>query len=195
MTRHDLRRKLQQIRRNLTAEQQSEAARLVADKLEQRLSNLVPRQTTVAVYKSFSGELPTSAIIQKLWQLGFNTVLPVLHPFAKGHLLFLRYTPNTPMTTNKYGIAEPELNVQNVVPLSNIQVLLMPLVGFDNQGNRLGMGGGYYDRTLAQWHNGNRPNLSPIGLSYNEQQVKQIPVESWDIPLPEVITPAQHWRF
>ena len=82
-----------------------------------------------------------------------------------------------------------------MVPLSNIQILLMPLVGFDSQGNRLGMGGGYYDRTLAQWHNGNRPNLSPIGLSYNEQQVKQIPVESWDIPLPEIITPAQHWRF
>ena len=195
MTRQDLRRKLQQIRRNLTAEQQSEAACLVADKLEQRLSNLEPRQTTVAVYKSFSGELPTSAIIQKLWQLGFNTVLPVLHPFAKGHLLFLHYGPDTPMTTNKYGIAEPELNAQYVVPLSNIQILLMPLVGFDSQGNRLGMGGGYYDRTLAQWHNGNRPNLSPIGLSYNEQQVEKIPVESWDIPLPEIITPAQHWRF
>ena len=195
MTRQDLRRKLQQIRRNLTAEQQSEAACLVADKLEQRLSNLEPRQTTVAVYKSFSGELPTSAIIQKLWQLGFNTVLPVLHPFAKGHLLFLHYAPDTPMTTNKYGIAEPELNAQYVVPLSNIQILLMPLVGFDSQGNRLGMGGGYYDRTLAQWHNGNRPNLSPIGLSYNEQQVEKIPVESWDIPLPEIITPAQYWRF
>ncbi|HAS15147.1 MAG TPA: 5-formyltetrahydrofolate cyclo-ligase, partial [Idiomarina abyssalis] len=181
--------------RNLTAEQQSEAARLVADKLEQRLSNRVPQQTTVAVYKSFAGELPTSAIIQKLWQSGFNTVLPVLHPFAKGHLLFLHYAPDTPMTTNKYGIAEPELNVQNVVPLSSIQILLMPLVGFDSQGNRLGMGGGYYDRTLAQWHNGNRPNLSPIGLSYNEQQVEKIPVESWDIPLPEIITPAQHWRF
>ena len=195
MTRQNLRRKLQQIRRNLPAEQQQTAAREVANRLQQRLSHLHPEQTTVAVYKSFDGELPTFPVIETLWQQGFNTVLPVLHPFAKGHLLFLRYTPDTPMTLNKYGIQEPELNVQNVVPLSDIQILLMPLVGFDNQGNRIGMGGGYYDRTLAQWHNGYQPNLSPIGLSYNEQQVERIPVESWDIPLPEVITPAKHWRF
>lgn len=195
MTRQNLRRKLQQIRRNLPAEQQQTAAREVANRLQQRLSHLQPEQTTVAVYKSFDGELPTAPVIEKLWQLGFNTVLPVLHPFSKGHLLFLRYTPDTPMTFNKYGIQEPELNVQNVVPLSDIQVLLMPLVGFDQNGNRLGMGGGYYDRTLAQWHSGYQPNLSPIGLSYNEQQLESIPVESWDIPLLEVITPAKHWRF
>jgi len=195
MTRHDLRRKLQQIRRNLTPEQQKAAAFEVADKLEQRLERLVPQDTTVAVYKSFSGELPTSPIIERLWQLGFKTVLPVLHPFAKGHLLFLSYSSETPMTLNKYGIEEPELNAQNVVPVPDIQLLLLPLVGFDHKGNRLGMGGGYYDRTLAQWHNGNRPNLSPIGLAYDEQQVEKIPIESWDIPLPEVITPAKHWRF
>ncbi|MCK7459467.1 5-formyltetrahydrofolate cyclo-ligase [Idiomarina aminovorans] len=195
MTRQELRHKLQQVRRNLPAEQQLAAAFQVADKLEQRLESFVPQETTVAVYKSFAGELPTSPIIERLWQLGFKTVLPVLHPFAKGHLLFLSYTSKTPMTINKYGIEEPELNAQNVMPLSEVQVLLMPLVGFDHQGNRLGMGGGYYDRTLAQWHNGNRPNLSPIGLSYNEQQVESIPVESWDIPLPEIITPAKHWRF
>jgi len=195
MTRQDLRRKLQQVRRNLTAEQQQAAAAEVADRLQQRLESLAPQETTVAVYKSFAGELPTSPIIERLWQLGFKTVLPVLHPFAKGHLLFLSYTSETPMTINKYGIEEPELTAPNVVPLSAIQVLLMPLVGFDHKGNRLGMGGGYYDRTLAQWHNGNRPNLSPIGLSYNEQQVESIPVESWDIPLPEIITPAKHWRF
>lgn len=195
MTRQNLRRKLQQIRRNLPTEQQQTAAREVANRLQLRLNHLHPEQTTVAVYKSFDGELPTTPAIEKLWQLGFNTVLPVLHPFAKGHLLFLRYTPDTPMTLNKYGIQEPELNVQNVVPLSHIQILLMPLVGFDQNGNRLGMGGGYYDRTLAQWHSGYQPNLSPIGLSYNEQQLESIPVESWDIPLPEVITPAKHWRF
>ncbi|MDV6315705.1 5-formyltetrahydrofolate cyclo-ligase [Idiomarina sp. HP20-50] len=195
MTRHDLRRKLQQIRRNLTPEQQEAAGLQVASILEQRLQGLPPSQTTVAVYKSFAGELPTQPIIEMLWKLGFQVVLPVLHPFTKGHLLFLRYSPDTPLAMNKYDIEEPVLNVQNVVPLDNIQVLLMPLVGFDNRGNRLGMGGGYYDRTLAQWYNGHRPNLSPIGLGYNEQRVEEILVESWDIPLSEIITPEKHWYF
>ena len=83
MTRQNLRRKLQQIRRNLPAEQQQTAAREVADKLQLRLNHLQPEQTTVAVYKSFDGELPTAPVIEKLWQLGFNTVLPVLHPLLK----------------------------------------------------------------------------------------------------------------
>ena len=99
------------------------------------------------------------------------------------------------MTQNKYGIEEPELRVDNVVPLADIDVLLLPLVGFDEKGNRLGMGGGYYDRTLAQWYNGHAPHLFPIGLSYDEQRVSELPVEAWDIPLPEIITPGKHWRF
>ena len=167
----------------------------VADAVEQRLRGLEPAQTTVAVYQSFAGELPTQQVIKRLWENGFQTVLPVLHPFAKGHLLFLRYTPDTRMTQNKYGIEEPELRVDNVVPLTDIDVLLLPLVGFDEHGNRLGMGGGYYDRTLAQWYNGHTPHLFPIGLSYDEQRVSELPVEAWDIPLPEIITPGKHWRF
>lgn len=195
MTRQELRRKLQQIRRSLPQDYAEQAGMAVADAVEQRLRGLEPAQTTVAVYQSFAGELPTQQVIKRLWENGFQTVLPVLHPFAKGHLLFLRYTPDTRMTQNKYGIEEPELRVDNVVPLTDIDVLLLPLVGFDEHGNRLGMGGGYYDRTLAQWYNGHTPHLLPIGLSYDEQRVSELPVEAWDIPLPEIITPGKHWRF
>ena len=195
MTRQELRRKLQQIRRSLPQDYAEQAGMAVADAVEQRLHGLEPTQTTVAVYHCFAGELPTQPLIERLWEHGFQTVLPVLHPFAKGHLLFLRYTPDTRMTQNKYGIEEPELRVDNVVPLTDIDVLLLPLVGFDEKGNRLGMGGGYYDRTLAHWYNGHTPHLFPIGLSYDEQRVSELPVEAWDIPLPEIITPGKHWRF
>lgn len=195
MTRQELRRKLQQIRRSLPQDYAEKAGQAVAERIAQRLKGLSSEQKTVAVYHSFAGELPTQRVIERLWENGFQTVLPVLHPFAKGHLLFLRYAPDTPMTTNKYGIEEPELRVDNVVPLSKIDILLLPLVGFDTKGNRLGMGGGYYDRTLAQWHNGHTPHLFPIGLSYDEQRVDELPVEAWDIPLPEIITPTKHWQF
>ena len=77
--------------------------------------------------------------------------------------------------------------------------LLFPLVAFDNAGARLGMGGGFYDRTLSHWHQHykqqNIVKPYPIGLAHNCQLVDSLPSESWDIPLPEIITPSMHYKF
>ncbi|WP_290652805.1 5-formyltetrahydrofolate cyclo-ligase [Idiomarina sp.] len=193
MTRDALRRKLQQTRAQLSEASRKQAAEAVAARVKQRLDS--NHGGIAAIFKSFAAELDTTPTINALWQQGITTVLPVLHPFSKGHLLFLRYNPHTTMIKNRYGIAEPALDCQNIVPLAQIDWLFMPLVGFDRQGNRLGMGGGYYDRTLARWRDGLLTQLHPIGLAYDQQQVEYIPTESWDVPIPEVITPAKHWRF
>lgn len=98
------------------------------------------------------------------------------------------------MTRNRYGIAEPELDVQQVLPHSMLDLICTPLVAFDAEGNRLGMGGGYYDRTLACWHeHGLGPR--PLGLAHDCQQVESVPQAQWDVPLPQIITPARCWRF
>lgn len=194
MTRDELRRKLQQTRAQLSKANRQQAANDVALRVSQRVkTNDAGR--VAAMFNSFGSELDTTPSIDQLWQQGIETVLPVLHPFTKGHLLFLRYTPATTMVNNRYGIAEPELCCPNIVPLAAIDWLFMPLVGFDLQGNRLGMGGGYYDRTLAQWRRGLLPKLEPIGLAYDQQLVQTLPVAPWDVPIPEVITPAKHWQF
>ena len=109
---------------------------------------------------------------------------------SRGNLLFLHYTPETPLVHNRFNILEPELDVRHVLPLGSLDVVLTPLVAFDSAGQRLGMGGGFYDRTLQNWqHRG----PYPIGLAHDCQQVEQVPVEHWDIPLPEIVTPAQNW--
>ncbi len=98
------------------------------------------------------------------------------------------------MSTNRFGIIEPQLNCQQIVPLSTIDIICTPLVAFDQQGNRLGMGGGFYDRTLTQWHH-QRLGPYPIGLAHDCQEVDSVPTEHWDVPLPEILTPTRrlHW--
>ena len=88
------------------------------------------------------------------------------------------------MLKNKFGIWEPKLNVQNVLPLDELDILFTPLVAFDKQGNRLGMGGGFYDRTLQNWQNA---SFIPVGLAHQCQQVEQLPTEAWDVPLHRIL--------
>jgi len=148
----------------------------------------------IALYLTADGEIDTKPLIEWLWQQGKSTYLPVIHPFSKGHLLFLRYQSDTPMVLNQYSIAEPKLDQTQVYPVAKLDLVCTPLVAFDRQGQRLGMGGGYYDRTLAPWFaTGQGPK--PIGLAHNCQQVEQLPVESWDVPLPKIVTPSRIWDW
>lgn len=148
----------------------------------------------IALYLTADGEIDTKPLIEWLWQQGKSTYLPVIHPFSKGHLLFLRYQSDTPMLLNQYSIAEPKLDQTQVYPVAKLDLVCTPLVAFDRQGQRLGMGGGYYDRTLAPWFaTGQGPK--PIGLAHDCQQVEQLPVESWDVPLPKIVTPSRIWDW
>lgn len=171
--------------------QQQASASLVSE-----LTNIkkIREATKIAIYLTNDSELNTTPFIQWCWKNHIETYLPVIHPFCKGHLLFILYHQQTSMVENQYGILEPKLNVQNVIPPQNIDIIFTPLVAFDNQGSRLGMGGGYYDRTLAALNNF---TVSPhiIGLAHDCQQVEAVPTESWDIPIPEVITPSKHFKF
>ena len=141
------------------------------------------------MYLSHDGEIDPCLLLRHCWQHKIHTVLPVLHPFTAGNLLFLRYSEMTVMTSNKYGIPEPVCEVQNVVPLTALDLLFVPLVGFDEMGNRLGMGGGYYDRTLNRLAKNH--NTQIIGLAHDCQQVEQLPIAAWDVPLNAIVTPTR----
>ena len=180
--RNQLRQQIRKTRANLTALQQQQAE----DSITQQALALIEERNAqhIALYVSFDGEISTDKLIKILWAQDKQVYLPVLHPFNPNHLLFLRYLPDTPMLKNKFGIWEPKFNVQNVLPLDELDILFTPLVAFDKQGNRLGMGGGFYDRTLQNWQNS---SFIPVGLAHQCQQVEQLPTEAWDVPLHQIL--------
>ena len=180
--RNQLRQQIRKTRANLTALQQQQAE----DSITQQALALIEERNAqhIALYLSFDGEISTDKLIKILWAQGKQVYLPVLHPFNPNHLLFLRYLPDTPMLKNKFGIWEPKFNVQNVLPLDELDILFTPLVAFDRQGNRLGMGGGFYDRTLQHWQ---KSPFIPVGLAHQCQQVEQLPTEVWDVPLHQIL--------
>lgn len=181
--RQQLRQSIREKRKNLTALQQKQAELSIT----QQALDLVEKHQAqhIALYLSFDGEVSTHLLIEKLWQSGKKVYLPVLHPFCKGHLLFLQYRPDSKLIRNKFSILEPQLNIKDVLPLSELNIIFTPLVAFDLAGQRLGMGGGFYDRTLENWHN---KSFIPVGLAHQCQQVDKLPVESWDIPLFKILS-------
>jgi 5-formyltetrahydrofolate cyclo-ligase len=187
-----IRQQVRDIRRNLAPEHQLASAQSLVSQFEQH--PLICHAKRVALYLASDGELDTRPVIEWCWARQITVCLPVLHPFSEGHLLFLDFLPDTPMSSNRFGIAEPALNCQAIVVKSAIDIIFTPLVAFDAQGNRLGMGGGFYDRTLNGWHH-QRLGPYPIGIAHDCQQVAQVPVESWDVPLPEILTPSHRWHW
>lgn len=189
-TRSHLRKSIR-LRRNALSEKEQIQAGLA---LTQRLAehNKIKKAKKVAIYLSNDGELSTSMFIEWCWQENKEVYLPVVHPFSLGNLLFLRYKKDTTLVPNKYGILEPTLDVTQVCPLAKLDVICTPLVAFDKTGARLGMGGGFYDRSLVNWQ---QTQLYPLGLAHDCQLVEKVPIEDWDIPLPEIITPNKSYRF
>ncbi|ELY4301386.1 5-formyltetrahydrofolate cyclo-ligase [Cronobacter turicensis] len=188
--RQQIRKEIRDKRRALTADQQAHFAEQAAA----RMLGFAPvvEAKSVAVFLSFDGELDTRPLIEGLRRAGKQVCLPVLHPFSPGNLLFLRYLPDSLLATNRLKILEPALDVRHVLPLDRLDVLITPLVAFDRAGQRLGMGGGFYDRTLQNWR---AHGFLPVGYAHDCQQVESLPVQEWDIPLPAMVTPTKTWRW
>ncbi|CCG86068.1 5-formyltetrahydrofolate cyclo-ligase [Erwinia piriflorinigrans] len=188
--RQDIRHHIRQLRRQISDEQQQLAAVQAAE----RALNFAPLQQAknIALFLSVDGELNTRPLIARLWQRKQNVYLPVLHPFSPGNLLFMRYDQQTALTINRLRIPEPPLDIRHILPLSELDVMMVPLVAFDKAGQRLGMGGGFYDRTLQNWP---QHGFLPVGLAHDCQQVEQLPMAEWDVPLPALITPSKIWQW
>ncbi len=168
---------------------------LFAQQAMERLLSIVKQQGVqrIAVYLTNDGELDTQPLIQALWQNQIEVYLPRLHPFSRGNLIFLAYTADTPLIINKLNIAEPKLDITKMVLPHELDMIVTPLVAFDASGARMGMGGGYYDRTLSNWQTLGKP--LPVGYAHDCQQVIQLNQADWDVPLPMIITPTEVFDF
>ncbi|PAW35506.1 5-formyltetrahydrofolate cyclo-ligase [Pantoea vagans] len=190
LQRQEIRQQVRHLRRAMTDEQQAQAA----EQLAELALNYAPvtAARNIALFLSVDGELNTRPLIARLWHLKKAVYLPVLHPFSPGNLLFLRYSPDTPLIPNKLRIPEPPLDIRQLITLDQLDLMLVPLVAFDQHGQRLGMGGGFYDRTLQNWR---QHGFLPVGLAHDCQQVDSLPVAEWDVPLPAVMTPSKLWQW
>ena len=180
-------------RNSLTKKQQLDAENSLNLNLIQQLKPY--KNAKIALYLTNDGELGTSQLIQSLRALSHQVYLPVIHPFCAGYLLFQLHEENSPMSVNRYGIFEPKLNCSQICPIEQLDILFTPLVAFDAQGNRLGMGGGFYDRTLAKYYQEHWQKPIVIGLAHECQKVELIPTEAWDIPLKWIATPEFNYRW
>ena len=188
-----LRRGLRLLRRGLSASQQRNHARALARTLGRHPAFLRARR--IGIYWPADGEIDPRPLLglaqasRKRWHL------PVLCPHPHPRLWFLTYRPDEPLRPNRFGIPEPALRNRRLRLAWTLDILLVPLVGFDAGCHRLGMGGGYYDRTLSflsrrqHWR---RPRL--IGIAHECQRVAELPVRPWDIPLDLVMTERRVYR-
>ncbi|MCO7188227.1 MULTISPECIES: 5-formyltetrahydrofolate cyclo-ligase [unclassified Pseudoalteromonas] len=191
--RKEIRKNIRKIRNGLSELQQKDAEEKLNINFIQHIN--FPKEARIGIYLENDGELRTNLLIQSLWSKGATLFLPVIHPFSGVTLLFQKYEKNSPMRQNRYAILEPELNCSQICPLAQLDYLLLPLVAFDDAGNRLGMGGGYYDRTLARYYRENWQQPKLIGLAHDCQKVPALPTEAWDVPLPTIITPQKCYQW
>ena len=201
---------LRKQRRSLSQEQQQEAASNLAA-LAQTLP-LFLNAKQVAFYLPHDGEINPLPLLELALKQGKNCYLPKIHPANKPYLLFAPYFSEQSLLKNRYGILESTISWTQAKMPHELDVVFTPLVAFDNKGNRLGMGKGYYDYSFAflrthhyskqqvqafgltrfkrhtQFQKLNAPPPKLIGLAHHFQQVENIPTTQWDVPLNMIVT-------
>ena len=188
MSQAALRQQLRQARRQLSATQRQEAERSILRQLKRYLAHW--RGQRIGLYLAQDGEVDLSPLITTLWHRHKQVYLPCLHPFKRQALYFAPYTPSTQLRNNRYGIPEPTTAVRHGRSAKQLDLIITPLVGVDDQGTRLGMGGGYYDRGLRYRRWQQQPRGCLLGVAFSCQQVPRLARQAWDIPLNKALTEA-----
>jgi len=188
-----LRGELRRKRAGLGMQQRRHAAERVA--LHALSARLVARGRRIGFYMPTHNELDILPLLNRALWMGIECYLPVVPGPRRKRLWFTRLGGASDWTHNRYEI--PEYGVrQRKMRIAMLDVVFMPLLGFDRRGYRMGMGGGYYDASLAylsrrqHWH---RPRL--VGVGFEIQKCDHIPEDPWDIRLDAVITERGVYRF
>jgi 5-formyltetrahydrofolate cyclo-ligase len=183
----DIRRELRQHRRALPTEEQYVAAASVAVNLI--TTHWFGTSTRIACYLAADGELDLTDVLEIIWRRKKQAYLPVLSHMSSDRLWFAPAEPGCALRVNRLGILEPQIHRRKLIRAAKLDLILLPLVGFDTEGNRLGMGGGFYDRSLEflrhrrYWR---KPHL--VGVAHEFQRVSLPTADPWDVTLDGIIT-------
>ena len=190
LSRPQLRRMLRNARRALTPSEQRQAAHGLYRQLAQH--PLFRRAKHISLYLPTDGEIDPRLLLRAAQRRGKATYLPVLSAWPRTKMVFQRVKPGEKLLPNRFRILEPRVNAKRQRKVWALDLVLLPLVGFDDAGGRLGMGGGFYDRSLAylarrqSWR---KPTL--LGLAHECQKVDRLAQASWDVPLAGTVTDKQ----
>ena len=170
-----LRNQLRERRRALPAATRIAAAETLANRLLSLA--FAPARGYVAGYWAMDGEIALHS-----WQLQLPRevvyCLPVLHDDKA--LRFAPWRPGDALVTNRFGIPEPALESASALAAEAMALVVMPLVGFDAAGQRLGMGGGWYDRSF-DFRIGAMPPPWLVGVGFSSQRIDRLVGEAWDV--------------
>ena len=161
-----------------------EVSALVFNRPPGRVLDLVPEGATIGLYRSDAGEAPSANYIKFFFERGHPITLPRVTTLDKPMEFRLHTDPyeESDLESGVWGLRQPGVKAPVVTP----EVLFMPLVGFTARGDRLGQGGGYYDRYLAA-----HPQTIAIGMAWDVQEVPELPTELHDIRLSAIVTPTR----
>jgi 5-formyltetrahydrofolate cyclo-ligase len=194
MDKSRLRRRMREARRALDEQTRLELSLRICESL--RHSNFYRRASVIACYFPFDGEVDPTDLVRAATADRKQVCLTMVGRDHSGRMRFAAFRPDTRMRINQYGIAEPDPDSAQLVCRRRLDIVLVPLVAFDGNGNRLGMGAGYYDRTfhfLRHRRHWMKPRL--VGLAFDMQQVADLQPAEWDIPLSAVATETGLIRF
>lgn len=183
LARAKIRREMKARRAAMTAVERVRCAQAVGHYLLMQQS--LQQSPRVAGYWAVAGELPLSAVATHVAATG-TYLLPKLGP--EGSLRFARWSPTVELAPNRYGIPEPCVDLADCMMPDQLDMVLVPLLAFDPRGNRIGSGGGWYDRTFSYRLQGGPGKPLLVGIGYAFQQLDSIDAEPWDVPLDAVVT-------
>lgn len=192
-----IRQKVRKIRQQIQGPEAQQAAENIARNLASQIS--YTNSNKIASFLSFDGEINTQIVNQMLLKEKSIYYLPKIRPAKSNRLWFMPYKGEEKLENNCFGIPEVDLRVSQCVPVSTLNIILIPLVAFDNQGNRIGMGKGYYDASLSYLLNDDEGGFFKrplfVGVAYEQQKVDEIPSTPDDIKLDMVLTQTRSYEF
>lgn len=192
-TKKTLRQHLCKKRAGLTEEAQKVSADALSAIIQ--TTSIFMHSEHVAFYWPQRGEISPLPILKLAIQMEKKCYLPILDPNTQTRLLFAPYHPSNPLIPNRFGILEPELKKSNIIPPQNLNLVFLPLVAFGLNGQRLGMGGGYYDHTfdfLNQHQSRHNQKTYLLGIGYDFQCVDNLPQDIWDVLLNGIATETKY---
>jgi 5-formyltetrahydrofolate cyclo-ligase len=150
----------------------------------------------IAFYIAVRGEMDPGPLLQLALESGKAIYLPVLRKRPSHGLWFAPYTTHSDCSNNRFGIPEPNVSHRKLAMPWALDLVFVPLIAFDGEGNRMGMGGGYYDRTFA-FRRKRRHLKGPtlVGLAHEFQMQPHLPTKPWDVPLDAVVTESAIYNF